>query len=214
MKFRRHTVKYSGEPPVSGAGALAAHSRPCTQSAAGARFPRAGTERGAGARRDGMGLAEADGGDRIVHVCFEGARNMAKEILSEEIWQRVAPCIPAAPHRRRVPGRQPIGDRFVLTGILFVLKTGLPWEELPAELGAGSGMTCLRRLRQWQKEGVWRRIRRALAGLIDPCEIDWRRAEPSVRTGIPRRSRRLAVASGRRSPSRADAGGFRPLAHR
>ncbi len=106
---------------------------------------------------------------------------MAKEILSEALWRRVEPCLPATPHRRRVPGRHPIEDRSVLTGILFVLKSGLPWEELPAELGAGSGMTCLRRLRQWQKEGVWRRIRRALAGGFDAREIDWRRAEVSPR---------------------------------
>ena len=102
---------------------------------------------------------------------------MPREILSEALWTRVEPCLPPIPHRRRVPGPAPIADRAVLTGILFVLKTGLPWEELPAELGAGSGMTCLRRLRRWQKEGVWRRIRQTLKDVIDPREIDWKRAE-------------------------------------
>lgn len=116
---------------------------------------------------------------------------MAREILSEELWRRVEPCLPAGPHRRRIPGPHPIEDRSVLTGILFVLKSGLPWEELPAELGAGSGMTCLRRLRRWQKEGVWRRIRRTLASCFDPSEIDWRRAEVRVRVRT-RRARTCA----------------------
>jgi transposase len=130
-----------------------------------------------------MGLAQIVGGGRTDRVRSEEASTMAKEILSEELWRRVEPCIPAAPHRRRVPGPQPIEDRSVLVGILFVLKTGLPWEELPAEMGAGSGMTCLRRLRQWQDTGVWRRIRSTLAGAFDPHEIDWKRAELRARTG-------------------------------
>jgi len=93
---------------------------------------------------------------------------MARVILTDDLWQRVEHCLPAPPHRRRVPGPHPIGDRAVLTGIPFVLRSGLPWEELPGEMGAGSGMTCLRRLRQWQRQGVWNRIRRALAGARAP----------------------------------------------
>ena len=125
---------------------------------------------------------------------------MPREILSEALWRRVEPCLPATPHRRRVPGPEPIADRSVLTGILFVLKTGLPWEEVPAELGAGSGMTCLRRLRRWQKEGVWRRIRRALADVVDPREIDWKRAEVppkrrTMRTRAPRGFEPLAAST-------------------
>jgi transposase len=109
---------------------------------------------------------------------------MARAILTDELWQRVQPYLPPTPLRRRVPGPRPIDDRPVLAGILFVLKSGLPWEELPAEMGAGSGMTCLRRLRQWQRKGVWDRIRRALAGAFGRGEIDWKRAE------LARRARR------------------------
>lgn len=131
---------------------------------------------------------------------------MAKEILSEDLWRRVEPCLPAAPHRRRIPGPQPIGDRSVLVGILFVLKTGLPWEELPAEMGAGSGMTCLRRLRQWQQTGVWRRIRQSLAGAFGPHEIDWKRAEWRARPGR-RRTPRTGPATAARLRSRGPADG-------
>jgi transposase len=59
--------------------------------------------------------------------------------------------IPVRPRRFRYPGRKPLADRQVMTGILFVLKTGIPWERLPQEMGCGSGMTCWRRLRDWQQ---------------------------------------------------------------
>lgn len=46
-------------------------------------------------------------------------------------------------------------DRLMLQGILFVLFTGIGWEDLPQELGFGSGMTCWRRVRDWQAAGVF-----------------------------------------------------------
>ena len=63
-----------------------------------------------------------------------------------------------------------------LTGILFVLRTGIPWEYLPREMGCGSGMTCWRRLRDWQRAGVWDRLlRKALCELNGAGKIDWSR---------------------------------------
>lgn len=68
-------------------------------------------------------------------------------------------------------------DRACLTGIIFVLKTGLPWEYLPQELGCGSGMTCWRRLRDWQAAGVWERLHQKLLDRLgDADRIDWSRA--------------------------------------
>ena len=79
---------------------------------------------------------------------------MAKPILDESLWQLVEPVLPPPkPRRKKYPGRKPISNRQALTGILFVLKTGIPWEYLPQELGCGSGMTCWRRLRDWQEAG-------------------------------------------------------------
>jgi transposase len=40
-------------------------------------------------------------------------------------------------------------------GIVFVLRSGIPWEMLPQEMGCGSGMSCWRRLRDWQERGIW-----------------------------------------------------------
>ena len=66
---------------------------------------------------------------------------MAKELLPDALWARIAPEPP-----KPKGGRPRVSDRAALTGILFVLKTGIPWEYLPAEMGCGSGMTCWRRL--------------------------------------------------------------------
>jgi transposase len=86
---------------------------------------------------------------------------MAKALVPDELWQVVEPLLPRRRRKRR-RGRPKVSDRAVLTGILFVLKTGIPWEYLPQEMGCGSGMTCWRRLRDWQRAGVWRRLHRAL----------------------------------------------------
>ena len=86
---------------------------------------------------------------------------MAKEIVSDELWAVIQPLLPP-PKPRPKGGRPPIPDRKVLTGILFVLMTGIPGEMLPKEMGCGSGMTCWRRLRSWQQAGGWKRLHQAL----------------------------------------------------
>ncbi len=103
---------------------------------------------------------------------------MAKPILDDELWEIIEPLLPPPKRRRkRYPGRKPIGHRQALSAILFVLKTGLPWEHLPQELGWGSGMTAWRRLHAWQKKGVWKKIHAALlAHLQGADQLDWSRA--------------------------------------
>ena len=66
------------------------------------------------------------------------------------------------PRNRRYAGRTPIPDRAVLTGILFVLRSGLPWNLLPREMGCGSGTVCWRRFVAWQRAGVWQRLHEVL----------------------------------------------------
>ena len=80
---------------------------------------------------------------------------MARPLVSDELWGLIEPLIAEVLRRRRFPGRKRLEDRRVLTGILFVLRTGIPWEYLPQELGCGSGVTCWRRLGEWQQAGVW-----------------------------------------------------------
>jgi len=102
---------------------------------------------------------------------------MAKQILDDKLWQIIEPLLPKKKRRFRYPGRKPMDDRAVLRGILFVLKTGIAWEDLPQEMGCGSGMTCWRRLRDWQKAGVWDKIHRILLSQLRRADqIDFSRA--------------------------------------
>ncbi len=101
---------------------------------------------------------------------------MAKSLLSDELWEQIEPLLPPEPHKPK-GGRPRIPDRQVLTGILFVLKTGIGWEDLPQEMGCGSGMTCWRRLRDWEQAGVWDRLHRLLLDRLRQADrIDWSRA--------------------------------------
>ena len=101
---------------------------------------------------------------------------MAKPLISDELWDVIEPLLPPEPPKPK-GGRPRIENRKVLTGILFVLKTGTPWEHLPQEMGCGSGMTCWRRLREWQEAGVWDSLHtELLQRLADADRIDWWRA--------------------------------------
>jgi transposase len=88
---------------------------------------------------------------------------MDKPIIDDELWKRIEPLLPRPKARReKYPGRKPVPDRAALSGIVFVLRTGLRWRDLPAEMGCGSGVTCWRRLRDWQEAGVWDRLHELL----------------------------------------------------
>jgi transposase len=101
---------------------------------------------------------------------------MAKPLLPDELWELIEPQLPkwtASPKG----GQPPVTDRRALTGILFVLKTGIPWEDLPCEMNCGCGMTCWRRLRDWQKDGTWDKIHKVLLDHLRGADkIAWERA--------------------------------------
>src|SRR6266496_4292297 len=103
---------------------------------------------------------------------------MAQPLVSDALWARIEPLLPPPKaRRRRYPGRRPLNRRKVLAGIIFVLKTGIPWEELPQELGCGCGMSCWNYLQAWQRSGVWKRLHEVLlAELQEADRIDWSRA--------------------------------------
>jgi transposase len=101
---------------------------------------------------------------------------MANPLISDELWALVAPLLPPEPPKPK-GGRPRVSDRAALTGIVFVLKSGIPWELLPPEMGCGSGMTCWRRLRDWQEAGVWDRLHQTLLDRLGEADrIDWSRA--------------------------------------
>jgi len=127
---------------------------------------------------------------------------MATPLVPDDLWAIVEPLLPLEPPKPK-GGRPRVPDRAVLTGIIFVLKSGIPWEMLPRELGCGSGMTCWRRLRDWQAAGVWDRLHRHLLDRLgDADQIDWSRAaldsaSISAKRGARRPDRIQRIAANR-----------------
>jgi len=103
---------------------------------------------------------------------------MSERLIDDALWRRIEPLLPKPPRRRwKAMGRPRIPDRAALTGILFVLRSGIPWQMLPKEMGCGSGSTCWRRLVRWQRAGVWRRLHAVLlAELRRRGQLDLARA--------------------------------------
>jgi transposase len=85
-----------------------------------------------------------------------------QNLLDDQFWRLIEPLLPRPRRRYRHPGRRRLDDRKVLSGIVYVLTTGIAWQRLPRELGYGSGMTCWRRLHEWQQAGVFQRLHHLL----------------------------------------------------
>jgi transposase len=101
---------------------------------------------------------------------------MARELLPDALWERVKDLLPAHPPHPK-GGRPWRDDRAALRGILFVLKTGIQWEDLPGEVFGVCGMTCWRRLRDWSAAGVWEALQQRLMDELGAQgRIDWSRA--------------------------------------
>src|SRR5918997_3897214 len=101
---------------------------------------------------------------------------MPNLLVTDELWAVVEPLLPPESPKPK-GGRPRVPDRAAFTGILFVLKTGIPWEMLPPEMGCGSGMTCWRRLKEWHEAGVWQKLHRTLLARLNEADrIDWSRA--------------------------------------
>jgi transposase len=125
---------------------------------------------------------------------------MGKKLVTNELWEAIEPLLPPEPPKPK-GGRPRVPNRAALTGIVFVLKSGIPWEMLPQEMGCGSGSTCWRRLREWEELGVWSKLHRVLLDRLGEAdEIDWERASldsasvPAKRGAKkPARIRRIAA---------------------
>ena len=129
---------------------------------------------------------------------------MAKPLVPDELWADVEPLLPVEPPKPR-GGRPRVPDRRCLTGIVFVLRSGIPWELLPQELGCGSGMTCWRRLRDWHEAGVWHALHRVLLAKLGAADrIDWTRAAVDS-TSVPAKR-----GASRPAPTRPTAGAPAP----
>ncbi len=124
---------------------------------------------------------------------------MSKPLVTDELWAAIEPLLPSEPLKPK-GGRPRCDGRAVLAGIIFVLRSGIPWEMLPREIGC-SGMTCWRRLRDWQEAGVWAALHRVLLEQLgDAGHLDWSRASldsasVAAKRGVrkPARTRRIAA---------------------
>jgi transposase len=130
-----------------------------------------------------------------------------EDLVPEELWKEIEPLLPSPkPRRFRYPGRKPMDRRRALMGILYVLRSGIPWEMLPQELGCGSGMSCWRYLHRWQNDGVWQKIHEVLlARLRGADKIDFSRVvvdSSSVRAVLGGQKRgRTRRTAGKRGPN-------------
>lgn len=115
--------------------------------------------------------------------------------LTDAQWERIAPHLPPP----KATGRPRADDRTTLNGILFVLRNGLRWQDLPEKYG--SPVTCWRRLAQWDENGTWERIWRTLLRLLDEQQkLDWSKA---FLDGCFVPAKRGALKSGSRSAAKA-----------
>jgi transposase len=120
--------------------------------------------------------------------------------VSDGFWERVQPVLPVRRRRFRYPGRMRIDDRRCLEGILFVLFSGLPWEAVPAGLDV-SGVTCWRRLQEWQAAGVWQRLLGVLLeelerlGRLDAARLLVDASIAPAKRGAPRRGQARWIAA-------------------
>ncbi len=127
---------------------------------------------------------------------------MSKPLVTDELWAAIAPLLPPEPPKPK-GGRPRVPDRAALTGILFVLKSGIPWEMLPQEMGCGCGMTCWRRLRDWAQDGVWDRLHQIFLDTLGQADqIDWERASLDsasvpAKKGGPKPARIQRIAANR-----------------
>ena len=140
---------------------------------------------------------------------------MRKPLVSDELWAAIKPLLPCEAPKPK-GGRPRCDNRAALAGIIFVLRSGIPWEMLPREMGC-SGMTCWRRLRDWQAVGVWAGLHRVLLErLSDAGHLDWSRASldsasVAAKKGVPRPARTRRIAANRaRSATLWSTAGARP----
>ena len=90
---------------------------------------------------------------------------MAFTLVPDRLWKEIQPLLPAESPKPK-GGRPRVPNRACLTGIVYVLRTGMPWRFVPQELDCGSGVTCWRRLQEWTQAGSWPRIHKKLLGVL------------------------------------------------
>jgi len=127
---------------------------------------------------------------------------MARQaFLTERMWEKLDPLLPQLP-RGKKGGRPWVDNRRCLEGILWVLKTGARWRDLPEEYPSPS--TCWRRMRKWAEEGVWEKIMQEFLGELDARgRLKW---EETFADGSFAPAKKGAMESGKPSGARDRSG--------
>ena len=121
-----------------------------------------------------------------------------REVLTDAQWARLVPLLPTNEGKEG----KPWGDhRRIINGILWKLRTGAPWRDVPARYGPWS--TCADRFARWRRDGTWDRLLQAVQGAADASGgVDW---EVSLDSSVIRAHQHAAGA--RHQPSQEDATG-------
>ena len=90
---------------------------------------------------------------------------MAFTLVPDRLWKEIQPSLPPKSPKPK-GGRPRVPDRACLTGIVYVLRTGMPWRFVPQESGCGSGVTGWRRLQAWTQASVCPRLHKTLFGVV------------------------------------------------
>jgi transposase len=112
----------------------------------------------------------------IVEEGYDAMDIRSDALVTDEIWAALEPMLPNEGTGSK-GGRPRLPNREALAGILYVLRADVSWMRLPAEVGCGAGVTCWRRLCEWQRFGVWERVEQELRQRLSWAnEVDWERA--------------------------------------
>lgn len=97
---------------------------------------------------------------------------VSADLVPDDLWERIAPLLPARPARRhRHPGRLPVSDRVALAGVVYVLRKGVAWRDVPIQVVGCSGVTAWRRLRDWTEAGIWLRLHEVLLAELRTADL-------------------------------------------
>ena len=100
---------------------------------------------------------------------------LALRLVPDELWEIVAPLIPAPAVRPQGGGLRRVPDRAVFTAVVYVLTAGCAWRHLPSQFGV-TVPTAHRRFQEWTQAGLWRRIHEAVLDRLGAAgELDWSR---------------------------------------